>query len=398
MCEQDGVNHWVWCRGRHAGLGVVAITVTLLAACGGGGGGSQPRTPTPTPGPTPVPSVAVELASGVAISTVVAVGDLSSQSSATGIGAGAAGPGEQGAGVFGALTTITDAALSAALPAPVTAGEGNAATTNACPLGGTLTGTCTASGNSTTINATLSDCAMAEPGTNNTVAASGGLVETVALANACGVTLSPATTALTARFTNFSATVTDPTGAVLERSTGGNFTMTWTPAGQGCAGANGTQVLDGSLHDETDAGAVNLTLAPHSLSLQVISSGTPCTQAVTATGGLDVNDQGAGRAFNAAFSGTRVTLVDQGGNAFAATLDGPLGTDCLGAVQFQTVTPLEFPGGSECPSGGTIGLTRGDGANGRIEFSTSGVGFDFYADGTVDMSVPSCAAAAQCSG
>jgi hypothetical protein len=341
--------------------------------------------------------VAVELASGVAISTVVAVGDLTSQSAAAGIGAGAAGPTENEAGLSAAVGAIANTALSAALPAPAAAGEGNAAATQACPLGGSMTGSCTSGGNSTTLNVTLSNCAMYEPGTSNVVTASGGLVETIALANACGVTLSPATTAFTARFTNVSGTVRDSTGTVLERSTG-TFTMTWTPAGQGCAGANGTQTLDGSLRDETDAGAVKLTLMAHTLSLQVTSSGSPCLQAVTVTGNLDITDEGAGRVFSAGFANTHVALVDEGGNAFTATLDGPLSTDCLGDVQFQTLAPLEFPGGSECPSGGTLALTRGDGTNGRVEFSADGVGFDFNADGTVDLSVPSCAAAAQCSG
>ena len=396
MHRPSELNEWLWRRGRCAGLTFVTLCAVVFTACGGGGGDSQPPAPTPTPGPTPVPSVAVELATGVAISTVVAVGDLSSQSAAAGIGAAAAGPVESGAGFFGTATTIANAGLSAALPAPVTAGEGSAAVTYACPLGGTLNGTCTPSGNSTTVNATLSDCAMYETGTSNVVTASGGLVETVALANACGVTFSPATTAFTARVTNFSATLRDSTGAVLERLTGGNFTLTWTPAGQGCAGANGTQTYDGSLHYETDAGAVKLTLAARALSLQTTYSGTPCTQAVTVSGGLDVTDEGGGRVFTAGFANTHVTLVDQGNNVFEATLDGPLSTDCLGDVQFQTVAPLEFPGGSECPTGGTIGLTRSDGINGRIEFTTTGVGFDFNADGSVDLSVPNCAAALQC--
>jgi hypothetical protein len=387
-------------RGRRVALGVVTVIAALLAACGGGGGGSQPLGPTPTatstPMPTAVPSVAVELAPGVAISTVVAILDLASQSATASIGGGAAGATENGAGLFGTVTTIANAALSAALPARATAGGGNAAATSACPLGGTLNGSCTPSGNSTTVNATLSNCAMLEPGTSNVVTASGGLVETVALANACGVAFSLATMSFTARFTNFSETVTDPTGTVLERFTG-NFTVIWDPAGEGCAGANGTQVLDGSLNDETDAGAVNMALTAHALRLQMTSSGSHCTQVVTVTGGLDINDQGAQRVFSASFTYTQVSLFDRVNNAFGADLFGSLNTHCLGDVQFQTVTPLQFPGGSECPTAGELRVTRGDSLGGSFEFSTRGLGF-VNAGGIVDRWVPNCAAAAQCSG
>ena len=171
-----------------------------------------------------------------------------------------------------------------------------------------------------------------------------------------------------------------------------------TPTGTGCAGSNSTGSVNGTLNDEIDAAGINVALVAHNFAFTQSSSGTPCVQQVTANGGLDINDLAATRRFSPSFADLRVTLLITGEQLMQATIDGPLNTDCVGNAQFQTLTPLQFPSRSECPSAGQLAVTREGNTNGRITFMSNGIGFDFNADGVIDATVASCEDAMQCPG
>ncbi len=184
---------------------------------------------------------------------------------------------------------------------------------------------------------------------------------------------------------------------MLEQFTG-NLTTSFTPTTQGCAQSNGGQTIDGSLNLQAEGGAINLALVAHQMTVQLTSSGSPCTTQLNAGGAMDVTDQAGPRRFSESFTGLQATFVGAEAGVTSGTLDGTVVNTCLGTVQFSTDSAMQFPAASECPTDGTVGLARGDGVNARIIFSTTGVGFDFNADGSVDASVPTCAAAPQCSG
>jgi hypothetical protein len=145
-------------------------------------------------------------------------------------------------------------------------------------------------------------------------------------------------------------------------------------------------------------GAINIAVVAHQMALQVTSSGSPCAVALNASGVLNVDDHAGARRFYENFTGLQATLTGSETTLTTGSLEGTLANSCLGTVQFHTETPVQFPADSECPTAGAITVTRGDGTDGRIRFSTSGVGFDFNADAIVDLWVPNCAVAAQCSG
>lgn len=376
------------------GVSLLATLCLSVAACGGGGGGKGssplPPAPTATPQPTAVPSIAIEAATGIVTATVVGVAAF-----VTGIPV--SGTSGSGAEMGRTAGSVRRAAVAFAATADVAgAASGGGAATSSCARGGTISASCNQSGGSTTIPATFSNCGLVDPATGDTVTASGGLTLVIAATGICGTGFVPPLAAMTAQFQNLTGTVMTPTGSVVEHFTA-NFTETITPVGQGCAGTNGRETFDGALRVQTSAG-IDVSLDAHGLTTNVQSSGSPCAQSVTASGGLDIEDHVQQRQFSAALDALALVLVDLGGNAASAAVDGMITAGCVGTIEVHTGPALQFGSGSTCPIGGKLAVMRRDETNGIVAFSPSGLDFDYDADGRVDRSIASCSDAAACSG
>ncbi len=368
---------------------LLCASVTACGAGGVGAVGGASAQPTATPQPTAAPAEAVEQAAGIATSTVVALAAFVAQGAVSGTHTSAPA---QPAAVWRRLRTYTSALTYAA----DTADNAVSATAGSCAHGGTVDASCSESGNGSTVTLALSGCGIVDSTTGDVIVASGNLVVTVAARGVCASGDLPQQVMLSFQTTDFLGTVSDSSGTVIERFSA-NLTETFTPAGQGCAGDNGTELFDGARADQADAGALDVALSAHALSLAVTSSGSPCARRLIASGALDVQDHVSHARFSGAFHATQASLIDQGNGNTVATLDGSLTDDCLGEVDVRTATPLQFLRGSECAVDGRLLIRRADGTDARIEFGNAGsVAFDFNADGTADMTVPTCTEALQC--
>ena len=361
-----------------------------LAGCGGGGGGAPQ--PTPTPRPTPGPAEAVEAAAGVVRSTLIGVATFIAQGTDTRSNGGSAGQARRRAvSLWHSLhAQVTGLVSRSAL------GSGQYAVRGECPRGGSVDVSCSEHGASTTVSSSYSSCGLVDATTGDVEVASGGLVITLAATGVCSSGVLPQDVRYALQAKNLVGTVADANGTIIERFAA-NFSEEFEPAGQGCAGANGSETFDGSLSDQRTGGAADLSLNAHGLSLVLTSSGTPCVQHIAAHGSLDVQDHVSQARFSESLDGVAVTLIDQGNDNTAATLDGRLTNDCLGEVQVRTSTALQFVRGEACPVGGLVVVSRGDDTDGRVAFNASGgAAFDFDADGTTDKEISRCNEAAQC--
>jgi hypothetical protein len=94
---------------------------------------------------------------------------------------------------------------------------------------------------------------------------------------------------------------------------------------------------------------------------------------------------------HAAYDDLILTVTELANDRVAFTIDGGALADCLGAIEFETIEPIIFVGGAECPVDGTIEVTLPDNSRGSISFLIEGgIAFDYGADGTVDATLASC--------
>lgn len=396
--------------------GVLAAICITAAACGGGGGGDG------GPGPGPEPSLCegpgcVESAAGAAVSTVVSLtstrvgvpGTATDAEAAASALADSQAPSPRAASRTSAGRRTLEivrhagmAALGRSRAAALTASGSEAAQECAdCENGGHVCADCRDRNDSSTVNLNFSDCTIIDENTGNILVADGGLSITFAEGDLCTSGEVPAGTAFTTRFDGLSVVVREPSGALIGRVTA-DFTASTDPLGEGCAGENVAESLDGSLDVQSIPERVDVSLRFRSLNLVETSSGDPCTEVIAADGGLDVSDRANGRQFAATFRDFRVGLTESGdGDSLIATLDGGVSSSCFGEIELDTLEPVEIGADDVCPSAGSLALNRPDGTRSLIRFTAAGsVEFDYDGNGTVDRAVASCvdASVAQCVG
>jgi hypothetical protein len=159
--------------------------------------------------------------------------------------------------------------------------------------------------------------------------------------------------------------------------------------GGGCLAQNGRRDVDGALGLQLAAGGVDFSATASGLTLDVTSQGAPCTQRVTADGGLDIDDHAAGSKSSQTLNGVEIELREDAGDVLLS-FGGDVQSDCLGTAHFETTAPARLPQGVGCPVDGGFLVTLADATIGSVGFVGGGVEIDFGADDSVDETVDDC--------
>lgn len=329
----------------------------------------------------PAVSPQLEKAAGVASSTLVALLTLVT-----------AVP------VIGPGSSVASAQRTMAAAAPAGPAGGGAAS-EPCEHGGTISGSCSESGGNSTLNASLSKCALLDDVTGLLMTASGKVVIVVAARGVCSSGVIPDNVRVSTKFTSFSAVFTDLySGAEITRVSLPNFTETIDPSGQGCLGPDGTFTLNGSFTVTLPEVDVSFTGTANKLAMQTASSGAPCVLQLIANGGVDLKDNNSGRHFSESFANTGATLQEGPDDSLLGSLNGSLNASCVGEMTLTTDEPIALPSGG-CAQDGRLSVAFADGTHGRILFTAGGgLAFDYDDDGTPDRQVTDCrdASVSQC--
>ena len=187
----------------------------------------------------------------------------------------------------------------------------------------------------------------------------------------------------------FRSTVRDADGAEMARLDA-DLTESIDPRPGGCFTTDGTRSVSGTLAVQNRSTNADLAVEARDLTLEVSSSGEPCEQRITASGGFDVDDRGTGQHFTQTFDDAVFALSSE--NALTAvSLHAKVSNSCIGDVEITSDEPLGTRVGEDCPVGGALRLDFADGAAGIIRFTkVGGADIDFGADGALDESVASC--------
>lgn len=182
-------------------------------------------------------------------------------------------------------------------------------------------------------------------------------------------------------------------GATRVAEVTANLTDAFDPTRDGCAGAEGTQQISGSIEffcevtaeslDCPQAG-VDLALVAHDLTLKRRAGGSPCELGLTLTGQLDLENRESGAQFSEDFMDFLLTEAELAGGATRIKQDGGISIDCLGALIFTTKITNEaeqsgamvFPSDAACPVEGVLEVRRAplvaEGGSGAGQVAGSG--------------------------
>lgn len=359
----------------------IVSTCLCMFGCGsGGGGGSAAVRPCQGSG-------CVETAAGAALDTVSTFGADLADVPGTGAGGGAAAT--VGPTSVRRLLRVLETSGSELAGVGAADGDGDAAAVcGPCPMGGSRCLTCTEDCCSSTEGSSFSNCGILDHGDGNLLIANGAGSETVAVGGLCEGADIPDDVKITNRFDHFSVAMQD--GGRTIGHVNASFAITVDPRGYGCAGADRTESLDGSLDVQSSPDGIDTSARFHGLQVQYDSGGVPCTETVTADGGLEIVDRAQGRRFSEAFHGLQLTRLYQSSGTALVTIDGGVTVDCVGDVRFETQSPMLIPSGERCPIGGRLAITRAGITNCVTFTATGGIDFDDGCDGTTDRSVASC--------
>jgi hypothetical protein len=147
------------------------------------------------------------------------------------------------------------------------------------------------------------------------------------------------------------------------------------PTRDGCAGAEGSQRIDGSIDyfctpsaqsvDCPQAG-VDFVLLASGLTFERRAGGFPCELGLTMTGQLAIDDRASGAQFSETFADFLLTEVELGDGTTRIKQDGAVAVDCLGALLFTTkiqnlpqqTGAMIFPADAACPVDGKLEVRR----------------------------------------
>lgn len=150
--------------------------------------------------------------------------------------------------------------------------------------------------------------------------------------------------------------------------------------------------IGGSYFIQVISGGISSTVTGQGLDIVVQNTAATCENALTVNGTLIMVDGQAGQVLTQTYTDFMVTTTPDGGTGSFVTMDGVASTPCLGDVQFVTVTPLHVAVDGDCPTAGTVDVTVLDtGEISRIEYNPDySVDIDFMADGSVEITRPTC--------
>ncbi len=294
------------------------------------------------------------------------------------------------AGVVITMTSALDALLgsAAAMQAGARSGIGSGRSSRAvrvdCPLGGVIDGDCREDGGRTFVTTASQNCGVVDDETGLTAIANGRLDATYEATGICGRSV-PEGVAVTFSFADYREELLQD-GSVVGTSETRRLTQVSRPALGGCSENDGEVRLDGDLRTRDASGDFEIRM--HSLSMDIVSSGNPCTESVDAAGDIDVADLQRGSRFAGLMEGVRMTRRVALDGLTEISVDGEADIDCLGRLRIRTTAALALSG--SCPIEGAMDVVVGDLAEARVEFGTSGVAFDYQVDGVADFEAAIC--------
>lgn len=218
------------------------------------------------------------------------------------------------------------------------------------------------------------DCREAVPGTDHTVVRDGVTTLSVTNRDLCnGPDVVPEVDPVRVELIGYSQ-IERNASQLRVAEVSADLTQDFVPTREGCAGAEGTQTVDGSISYfcQLDAetvpclqGRSDLSLTARSLVMERRAGGFPCELGMTVVGELEVEERLEDASYTQTFDGFLLTEADVGG-AMRIKQDGRLSVDCLGGLNFATKVgdpqqqpgAILFPDDADCPTGGVLEVTR----------------------------------------
>ena len=219
---------------------------------------------------------------------------------------------------------------------------------------------------------------------------------TIADASYCSTGETDETTAVDARFSDFTAVVNGDDGSTRRLRL--DLFQSARPSGTGCIIddeelADGDLLVDGRVTIESDDPPIDLVIRADELRYELVSGGDPCEATLTVNGRTRVEDRIRDRTYDQTYDNLVLGLAEDGAGGGCVTIDGAVENACLGGrVVYRTIEPFCFDEGGECPRSGVLQVDPpGAAGPGRIRFtSAGGVEIDVEGDGTVDRTLASC--------
>jgi len=282
-----------------------------------------------------------------------------------------------------------------------------------CAQSGSVSGSCVVSGGLSRFRTRYDSCTDIDSDNGDRVTLNGELELVIEDPTACAAGDAVANRTYEVRDRNFELREVD-FHRVLRNSAGvrrqehrANVTQRFVAAGTGCAGPNGTTWYDGSLEVFDAAEDVDGSYQYRGVSLAVTSEGNPCLVRKSKSGTIRAESKNHDERFTERTKDFTITEQTLDQDTRSVSLAGDLDVDCLGAMRIETVQPLRFQRGVQCPRSGILGLTLRDNRFNGVRFTTQGaqgeveLDFDYVIDrsncgpgqncGFVrDTAVPSC--------
>jgi hypothetical protein len=258
-----------------------------------------------------------------------------------------------------------------------------------CPGGGSMDSTCSGLGEISTATRLFSDCRFVEE--DGEFILDGSVALAVSNPNFCETEEIPETGTFTLSLNDLSITARN--NNVTFYSLTADFTMEVENSGEGCDGNDASIEMNGTINEFDPGEGVDATIVADELSLSVSTEtmGEMCMLTMMVDGSLTATDRFGERNVHAAYDDLILTVTELPEDRVEFTIDGGVVADCLGPIEFDTIDPIIFVGGAECPADGTIEVTLEDNSRGRISFLVEGgIAFDYGADGSVDLTLASC--------
>lgn len=173
-----------------------------------------------------------------------------------------------------------------------------------------------------------------------------------------------------------------PSGGTIQTGCtpgGGGSELSFTFDGCTTSAGGARSFIDGTIAIDSPAGCPGVPL--------------PVGQPFGVTVDARIEASGGGQTVAGEYDVVETVTYNADGSA-TVTAEGAVDTNCTGAVSFETIEPLVFPGGADCGTGGALRV-MGDGADAIVRLTSGGgVEIDYGADGSVDDTYASCTAPA----
>jgi len=276
------------------------------------------------------------------------------------------------------LIDINYVANPPVVPGPGAASYARRATEGRCSEAGSVNASCRVDGMLSRFRTVYANCTDIDPDNQDSVVLDGELELLIEDPLACAVGDAIANRTYEVRDRNFELRETafrrelrNRQSQRLEAHTA-TLTQRFVAAGAGCAGPNGTTWYDGTLDVFDAAQGVDGRFVYQSVSLSVDSEGSPCVTRKSKSGTIQASSQARDERFTERTKDFTITEQALDADTRSVTMAGDLDIDCLGAMRIETVQPIRFRRGVECPRDGILALSLRDNTVNGVRFTTQG--------------------------